>query len=287
LKEKRSVIEFLIITFVLSSICYVIWIGGGAAASGISTLLMWCPAIAAFIIKARYYKKEKLLGWNKCKPVFILAAFIAPVIYLGLSYGFYWLVNPGSFTNDLHIQTVVAASNPSKLAPLITLLILFFMSNISAAGEEIGWRGFLLPQMTKIWNVKIAVIVSGIIWAVWHMPIMIAGLYLPGTPLWFKLPMFTVEVLAITTILAVLRLKSISVWPAILLHASHNYFDQIIFGPLTNSANSTYFVGETGVITVFVTILVAIAMVFLFRKYAPDTTQTSISAAAGPSQVIG
>lgn len=273
MKEKKSVIAFLILTFALSSIIYVIWISGGEAAtkSGISAILMWCPAAAAFIVRSKYYKKEKLLGWNKCKSTFIFAAIAAPIIYLGLSYCIYWLVNKGSFAGNLNTLSAISSSYTNKLShpsvvTVITLIIAIFTSIIAAAGEEIGWRGFLLPQMAKIWNIKIAVIVSGLIWAVWHMPIMIAGLYLPGTPLWYKLPMFVIEVLTITVIMGVLRLKSNSVWPAILLHASHNYFDQAIFGTLTNSINKAYFVGETGIITVIVSILVAIGTVMLFGK---------------------
>lgn len=273
MKEKKSVIMFLIITFALSSIIYVIWIRGGEAAtkSGISAILMWCPAVAAFIVRGKYYKKEKLLGWNKCNFSFILISIAAPIVYLGLSYGIYWFVNKGSFTGDLYSLSSISSSYTNKLdhrfaVTVITLIITIFASTIAAAGEEIGWRGFLLPQMVKIWNVKIAVIVSGLIWAVWHMPIIIAGLYLPGTPLWYKLPMFVIEVIAITVIMAVLRLKSKSVWPAILLHASHNYFDQAIFGTLTKSINKAFYVGETGIITVIALILVAIGTVMIFKK---------------------
>ncbi|MBX4261724.1 CPBP family intramembrane metalloprotease [Clostridium estertheticum] len=284
MKEKKSVIAFLIITFMLSSIIYVIWIMGGEAAtrSGISVLLMWCPAVATFIVCRKYYKKENLLGLNKCKLSFILTAIVVPMVYLGLSYGIYWLINKESFTGDLNMFSSVSSSYTNKLShrsvvTVITLVIGIFTSIITATGEEIGWRGFLLPQLTKIWNVKVAVIVSGLIWAVWHMPIMFAGLYLPGTPLWFKLPMFVIEVIAITVIMSVLRLKSKSVWPAILLHASHNYFDQAIFGTLTDSINKSYYVGETGIITVIVSILVAIITVMLFRKYASEKTMTDMS----------
>lgn len=54
-----------------------------------------------------------------------------------------------------------------------------------------------------------------------------------------------------------LRMASNSVWPAILFHAMHNYFDQVVFQSLTNSEKSVYFVGEIGVITLAVTALIA------------------------------
>lgn len=269
MKEKKSVAVFLIITFALSMICYVLWIKGGKAASGISTILMWCPAIAAFIVHEKYYKKEKLLGWNPCKFSFILIAIIVPILYLGISYGIYWLVNKTSFTGNFSMLARASSQFTNKSGPavtVITLIVAIFGSILPAAGEEIGWRGFLLPQMAKIWNVKTAVIVSGLIWAVWHMPVMFAGLYLPGTPLWYKLPMFTIQTIAVTAVMAVLRLKSKSVWPAILLHASHNYFDQVICQPLTYSNTSTYYVGETGAITVFILILVVTGTVMILRN---------------------
>ncbi|MDR7857901.1 type II CAAX endopeptidase family protein [Tissierella sp.] len=251
MKDKKAIRLFLIITFVLSGICYYIRIIGGDDAAGMTAILMWCPAISAFIIQRIYYRKEKLLGWNPCKITYLLIGLFVPVIYIGLSYGLYWIVNRDVMTGQ--IQTNSAGM----------LLVLFISSIVTATGEEIGWRGFLLPKMSEIWNVKTAVIISGLIWAVWHFPLMIAGLYNPGTPLWYQLSIFTIEVIAITAIMAIIRLNSKSVWPAIILHASHNYFDQVIFSPLTIGEKSTYFVGETGAITAIALVLVAL---FMMRK---------------------
>ncbi len=117
--------------------------------------------------------------------------------------------------------------------------------------------------MTVIWNVKTAIVFSGLIWAVWHFPLMLAGLYQTGTPVWYQLSVFTVEIVAMGGILAYLRLNSNSVWPAAILHMSHNYFDQVIFNPLTNNGSSAYFVGETGIITAVV--LVVISFIFMRR----------------------
>jgi uncharacterized protein len=198
------------------------------------------------------------------------------------------LVNPGSFTGDLHLQAAAAAythkASASVVASVITLVVTFVFSTLAAAGEEIGWRGFLLPQLTKIWNIKTAVIVAGLIWAVWHLPIIVAGLYLPGTPLWYQIPTFVIEIMAVTVIMAVLRLTSNSLWPTILLHGSHNFFDQAIFGPLTNGANKSYFVGETGLITVLVSILVAAGIVLLFRTQTGQADRSNIKVAVDSSQ---
>ena len=253
--DKKAIYIFLLITFAMSGICYFIRINGGDAAAGMTSILMWCPGIAAFITQRIYYHHQKILGFHKCKSRYNLAAFLIPVIYLGISYGIFLWIDKDSFSGQLYTTSIP------------TLLLLLPSSFITAMGEEIGWRGLLLPKMSEVWNVKIAVVLSGAIWAAWHFPLMLAGLYQTGTPVWYQLTMFTVEIIAITGILAFLRLKSKSVWPAAILHTSHNYFDQIIFSPLANSEKSAYFVGETGIITIVVLVLIVI---ILMVKHKPS-----------------
>ena len=274
MKERKSIVTFLILVTFFSAIVDFIWIRGGEAATvkGISALLMWCPGAAALIVRRIYYKSQSLLGFNKCKPNYLIAAVLIPLAYIALSYGLYWLINSGSFLGRLNIPTQVAANYTDKVrtdsaaAALITWAVTVISSIVADAGEEIGWRGFLLPQMTKIWSFKKAVIVSGLIWAVWHMPIIFAGLYNSGTPIWYGLPMFTIDILAFTIIISILRMESKSIWPAIFIHAFHNNFDQVIFGPMTIGSAKVYYVGETGIITIVAIILSAVLTVRYFRR---------------------
>ena len=259
-KAKKSVLIYLLLAFALSTVCYVIWIRAGKAGDGMSPILMCCPAAAALTVRGTFYRGEKLLGWNPCKFSFLLAGVVIPPLYLGVSYGIYWLVSGASRIGTLNpVAAVVSAHTSHSGAGLIVVLIVILVNIVIAAGEEIGWRGFLLPQLAKLGGEKAAIGITGLIWGIWHMPIIIAGLYLPGCPLWFKLPMFLLQTVSMTAILGILRLRSGSVWPAVLLHASHNFFDQAICQPLTNSASSTFFVGETGILTLLAIILSAIA----------------------------
>lgn len=259
-KTKSCIWAYLILAFSLSAVCYILWIRMGKAGDGISAILMWCPAAAALWVRRTYYRGETLLGWNPCKFSFLLAGVLIPPLYLGVSYGIYWLVTGSSRIGTLNpVAAAVSVYTTHSGAGAAVVLILIFSSILTAAGEEIGWRGFLLPQLAKLRGEMAAVVITGVIWGIWHMPIIIAGLYLPGTPLWFKLPMFVLQTVSMTAILGILRFRSGSVWPAVLLHASHNFFDQIIFQPLTNSAASMYFVGETGVLTLAAIILSAVA----------------------------
>jgi membrane protease YdiL (CAAX protease family) len=124
----------------------------------------------------------------------------------------------------------------------------------------------MYPVMQRIWGWKKAIILSGCIWAVWHLPLVIAGLYLPDTVMIYRIPAFIIEVFALTVIITWIRMKSNSVWTAILFHAIHNYLDQVILQSLTKNTNSAYFVGETGIITIFFTILIAVFIIIFARN---------------------
>ena len=248
MKNKKAIIVFLVITFFLSSICYYIRITGGDAAAGMTSILMWCPAVAAFIVRGIFYRKEKVLGWNGCQMKYIWAGVGIPMLYLFVSYGIYWMAVRTAFTGKIYTDSIVM------------LLLLIPSSLITATGEEIGWRGFLLPKMTELFSIKVSILLCGLIWAIWHFPLMLAGLYESGTSTWYQLSMFAIQTVAMTAIMAYVRLKSNSVWPAIVLHASHNYVDQVLCGPLTSHMNQAYYVGETGFITAILIILIAIIL---------------------------
>lgn len=250
MNHKKAIHYFLFLTFLFSMPCYYLINGGGASASGMVAILMWCPGISAIIVQKKYYKNEKILGLTTGKFSDNFLGFVIPLAYLAISYAIYWLTFDQSLNQTYDFDSI------------ILLVSMFLSSIVTALGEEIGWRGFLLPQLCRHYSLLKSAIISGAIWAVWHYPLMIAGKYNAGTPLPYQLSVFTVEVILISVILAILRMKSNSVWPAVILHASHNFFDQVIFEPVTNGLNKAYFVGETGMITL-VCILIVMLMLYV------------------------
>jgi len=270
--DKRALKFYLIATFSISALIEVVWIYFGEAATqaGISTLLMFIPLIIAILVSRKFYKKQNALGFNRCNFIYVIFSILIPMIYLVLSYGLFWLFSKGSYVGNLSKLTEYAKiysgkEIPDNIAIIISLVVTFPMCFITALGEEVGWRGLMYPVMQRIWGWKKAIILSGFIWMVWHLPLVIAGLYLPDTVIAFRIPAFIVEVLAINVIITWIRMKSYSVWSAILFHAIHNYFDQIILQTLTKNPNSSYFVGETGIITIIFTVLIAI-IILVFDK---------------------
>jgi len=63
-------------------------------------------------------------------------------------------------------------------------------------GEEYGWRGYLLPRMLPVGEIKATLIVA-VIWATWHLPILLIGLNYPGQSLMTVLPVFAMTVVLV------------------------------------------------------------------------------------------
>ena len=148
----------------------------------------------------------------------------------------------------------------------------------SALGEEIGWRGFLVPQLAQRYSFTVTALISGAVWSLWHYPVLIFADYNAGTPTWYGLTCFTVMVVSISFVFAWLRLKSGSLWTGVLLHASHNLFIQGFFDPLTTNAGRTrYIIGEFGAGLALVSIVFAI---YFWTRREEVRSQKAAAAAA-------
>lgn len=142
---------------------------------------------------------------------------------------------------------------------VVTATLSFVLLLPSALGEELGWRGFLVPELCKWMPFTGVALVSGLLWAVWHWPMMFMEIYgNEGTPLYFQLLAFTLFITANGVTLAYLRLKSNSVWTAVIFHMSNNVFMQKFFTPMTaETSQSGWYMDEFGAVPALVALLVA------------------------------
>jgi membrane protease YdiL (CAAX protease family) len=128
-----------------------------------------------------------------------------------------------------------------------------------ALGEEIGWRGFLIWELRKVMPFWAVGIMSGLIWSIWHWPGILLTDYNAGEGnLLLQMLLFTVGIVPHGIIYAYLSFKSNSLWPAVILHASHNLFIQQVFTPFTIRGNGTHFyIDEFGILLPIVSCIVA------------------------------
>lgn len=222
-----------------------------------SGFLMWMPALAAYLTNRIFYKGQKgAFGFRKCRPGYLLLGILIPLLYLGIPY----LVLCGLFPDTLGYDV--------SRSYLVVLTIGVPLSLLTALGEEIGWRGFMLPKLVEAYGEGKALIASALIWYCWHLPILIADVYLPGLPVLFKMATFLINIGSIGIIIGILTIRSRSVWPAAVLHAAHNAYDQMMFGPYTVGDSKLYLISESGILTTVITVGIAILLYCFYRRDA-------------------
>ncbi len=91
---------------------------------------------------------------------------------------------------------------------------------IIAFGEEYGWRGYLQTELTRLGRIR-GVFLLGVIWGIWHWPVIWMGYNYPGQPLVGSILMVFVCIL-LAYFLAYAVFKSNGIWTAAYLHALNN-----------------------------------------------------------------
>jgi membrane protease YdiL (CAAX protease family) len=171
-KEKKSPLKFFLLVFALS---LPLWLIGAltplqlAPGLPVSSLMSFCPMIAALILVSRERKRAGIIGLLKRsldykrikkKVWYIPAVFLMPGI-AGFAYGLMRLMN---------------LPLPTPEFPGLGALFIFLGFFIAALGEELGWSGYIIDPMQERWNTLQASILLGLVWAVWHLvPLMQAG----------------------------------------------------------------------------------------------------------------
>jgi len=232
---------------------------------------MWSPAAAALLTKRLFGESIADLPWKWGGAGYAWLAYLIPIAYALPVYLIAWLKPVGGFLEPGFVQRTAAQFGWTRFPASITLVLFIVLTatlglvgkTSRALGEEIGWRGFLVPELNKVVGFTGVSIISGLMWAAYHFLVLLFGNYNNGGPAWYSLTCFTLMVVADSFILAWLTLRSKSLWPAAIFHGSHNLFIQSIFTPLTRETGmSKYIIDEFGIGLV---ITVGIAAILIGR----------------------
>ncbi len=267
---RKTILLFLGILTLLSAICYYAILKLNPTSIYVGALMM-CPALSAFITLKLLKRPISSLPWGLKSLKHLRLSYLIPVGYITISYVLIWVFG---FGNVLNQETIAEWSqelgmegfgSPSVLFTMFVLLsIVGVVKNIgSTLGEEIGWRGFFIYELRKLFSFGTVSLISGLIWAIWHWPIIFL-IYTGSGNLLLHVTAFTVMIVAISVILAYYTFRSNSLWPAALFHSVHNIYIQKFFTPLTIiNDSSTFWIDEYGLMLPIITTLFAI---YFWRK---------------------
>ncbi|MDM1555823.1 MULTISPECIES: CPBP family intramembrane glutamic endopeptidase [Chryseobacterium] len=268
LQIRKNVATYLVFTLLFCLPVYYMCIRTGKLGGGIisyATIIMWCPAIAALLTCRIRKIPIPSLGWKWGPPKYQWWAYCIPLLYSFVPYLIIWMSGTGGFYNHEFVMEVSKGMGWDLPDGLVIPLYIVLMSSFgmvrsvgSALGEEIGWRGFLTPQLAKLNSYTSTSLWMGVIWSLYHYPLLLFSNYNTGGPQWLALICFTVMIFASCFIYTWLRLKSGSLWAAAIMHASHNLFIQSILTPLTvDTGNTNYYIDEFGIALPISTLIVA------------------------------
>jgi len=267
--SRQGIAIYLLLVLAFSSVFYFLILrahslGGGAGLFVFG--IMWCPALAGIATLKLSGRDLRDLGWKWPQSPYAVQSWFIPLLYAAIAYGIVWVAHLGGFPNH-EFMGVLAQRMGLRVSPMTSTAVYVLLAGsfglakglASALGEEIGWRGFLVPELSKNVSFTGTALISGAIWACWHYPLLIWGDYNSGTPTWYGLSCFTVMVISISFVFAWMRLKSGSLWTGALLHASHNLYIQAIFTPLTRDTGKTaWYIDEFGAVVPIVVLCFAI-----------------------------
>ena len=263
-RTKLSIVVYVALTFAFSAAFYRLIIHNGSlsAHGGLYVLaLMWSPGTAGLLTRLLFQGNLRGHGWRWGKTKYQVASYLIPLAYAAVVYVPLWIRGFANFQASTIGRLCQRFGLHASVANYFLLIATVGMAQscMSALGEELGWRGFLVPQLAKIMPFGGVALTSGIIWSLWHYPLILLANYHGAGPTWFSLACFTVMVIGISFLFAWMRLKSGSVWTGMFLHASHNIFIQGFFDPLTWSVLLTkYLTGEFGGGLAIMAIIIAV-----------------------------
>jgi uncharacterized protein len=244
-RDRRSVGVFLALAFTLAwLVALPLWLGDGLATPWfllVAVAVMTTPAIAAlvvvFLVEKPQHKARTLGLWplTPARRVLGYAALgiVVPIalVLIALPVGALLGVYPADFANLSAFRQLLDAQAGADVLPippgalvaiqLATLPVAALVNLLPALGEELGWRGWLLPKLMPLGALP-AILISGVVWGAWHAPLILLGYNYPDAPGWLGLSAMIAMCTLVGAVFGWLRLRSGSVWPAALAHAAFN-----------------------------------------------------------------
>ena len=235
--------------------------------------LMWSPAVASLVARLTLgegfadvsFRVGGRRGW-----IAIAVAVVFPVV-IGLPvYGIAWMTGLARFAP----RPAGVAAQLASASPVAAFLVMLAVAatigtvvgTLTAAGEEIGWRGYMLTPLIDA-GIPRPVLVSGLVWGLWHVPLVLGAGYAAGPSPAASALLLVVLATAFGVVFARLRLQTGSIWPAIVLHGAWNSIIQSAFDATRTGGDgsrlhdgASWWVGESGVLMVIAMIIAAVVV---------------------------
>ena len=215
---------------------------------------MFGPMLATAIMRKFITREGFKNSMGLKRPIkFYLIAFFAPLLFVIALISFNQITGIGQFrwtyTLPLRLSFIISAGLVFLVLPL-------------GIGEEYGWRGYLLPRLLPLGEIR-GTVILGIIWTFWHLPV----LFLRQGPFWLSIPLFLIfAVLLAFPFTWLYRASAGSVLVCALFHTSFDVWGDTFTSKVAYPAQNQLLVGAGGIIsTIFLTVII-ISVYTIFKR---------------------
>ena len=295
-QDLKRILLYLGITFGMTwAYCLLIVypVANGEALTGVPSLVtqflvaacMFFPAFSVLLtrlVTKEGFKNAWLRPHIKGHLKHYLLAWFGPAVLTFAGMGIYFLLFPGSFDPDCGYMKLTmeaagmpyeAQAVPMNLLMLIQILQAIFLAPalnfVTCFGEEWGWRGYLLPKVSKHFSTIPTLLITGVIWGLWHAPLTIIG-HNYGLGYWgfpfTGIAMMCLFCITLGIFLSFVTLKTGSCIPAILGHGAINGIAAIGIYFTYDGGNPFLGPAPTGIVGMIPFMVVAVFMVLNLRK---------------------
>ena len=264
---KKTILTFWAINFVLTwgTVFALMAAGipyGSEICMAVFALCMMFPALSSILARLicrsgfeeMYLHPHPKKSWKV-----LLTALWAPSLLIGFGVVLYFVLFPFDFDPSMvFVKETLSKQgvSPELAGPMIYGQLAFgalfggLINVIPAMGEELGWRGFLFPQLCKMMSPAKATLLAGLIWGIWHAPMIAMGHnYGTGYPTapWGGIAAMILFCMALGSILSWWTIKGGSAWPAAIGHGAINAMAAagFYFSPTAMAGTANSFVGPS------------------------------------------
>ena len=280
-EDNKRLIIFLVCTFVIAYILQfaAMFSGNAMVYQVLISISMFAPLGALAISHKGISIKKTGVSWDfrlKGNVKYLVLAWLMPAVFTVVGAALYFLMFPKEFDISCGMLT---ASMPIQITmPAWTLVLAQFLGCITyapalnmlfAIGEEAGWRGYLTPELTKRFGRRPALVMSGLIWAVWHFPLIIFAGYQYGVG-YYGAPFTGLIAMCIFTtvvsiMLSFLYEKTKCIWVPAIAHGAINAVAAIGLY-FTDGKMTGYILGPTLAGLISIVPLAIVSLIVLMRE---------------------
>lgn len=234
-KEWKYIIILLIASYLIQ---FFVIVMGGETYEHFQVfigIMMFFPTLGAIIALLKSKEGLRFIDWRIGKPLYLFLGLVIPALItfftviiferLGLGTNKYFTIIEGAV--EIEKELFILGTDEQSiffffLNFIATGIVYSLLSGLITLGEEIGWRGYLQKKLLGKNSLLKSLVFLGLIWGIWHLPLILSGYNYPDYPIIGGLFLFPVTTIFASLFLGFLTIKGRSVWPAVLAHGGVN-----------------------------------------------------------------